>query len=268
MTTIELSNRLMTLAYDEAGSGLPVVLLHAFPFEHSMWSPQLGPIAAAGYRVIALDLPEFGDSTGGVEPLSIDLAADVVAEFLDILEIPQAVVGGISMGGYVAMAFARRHPQRLAGLILADTRSSPDDDAAKSRRNELIQAIQASGPVAVAEALLPRLFSERTRKHNPEVIRRLREIVLRQRSNGLIAGLVALRDRPDAAPGLAAVAVPTLVLVGEHDGVTPPLMSVRIAGCIRASELVHIPDAGHLSNAENPGMFNSAVLTFLQKLNR
>jgi pimeloyl-ACP methyl ester carboxylesterase len=266
MQTIELAQRLMTVAYDDVGTGLPVVLLHAFPFDRSMWAGQLTPLSAAGFRVLALDLPGFGDTTSGADAVTVERAADVVADCLAILEIDKAVIGGLSMGGYVALAFARRHPQRLAGLILADTKASPDSAGAKANRDKLIAEVKAGGPVAAANALLPKLISDHTRQTRPAVIEMLRETTLRQTSAGIIAGLIALRDRPDAAPGLSAVAVPTLVMVGEFDTVTLPLSAARLAGTIRGSQLVHIPGAGHMSNVENPDAFNAAVLAFLKKL--
>jgi 3-oxoadipate enol-lactonase len=243
-----------------------VVLLHAFPFDHEMWMPQFQPLADAGMRVIAPDLPEFGETTPGSEVFAIERAADVVAEFLEAIDIEKAVVGGLSMGGYVAMAFARRHPQRLRGLILADTKAAPDDAQAKANRDQLIADVKGSGSAAAVETLFPKLFSDETRKRNPAAIERAREIALRQRPAAIIAGLYALRDRPDATPGLAGVKVPTLVLVGEHDAVTPPLMAARIAASISNAELIHIPGAGHLSNLENPEAFNGALIPFLKKL--
>lgn len=266
MKTIELVHRSMTVAYDEVGTGLPVVLLHAFPFDRAMWAGQLGPLSAAGFRVIAPDLPEFGDSTPGGDVITIERAADVIADFLDALHIARAVVGGVSMGGYVALAFARRHPRRLAALILADTKAAPDDAEGKAKRDDLIAAVKASGPAAAANALLPKVVSDRTRELNPAAVETLARIALRQTSAGIIAGLYALRDRPDAALALPSIAVPTLVLVGEFDTVTPPLAAARLAGTIPNSELVHIPGAGHISNVENPDAFNAAVSAFLKKL--
>jgi 3-oxoadipate enol-lactonase len=266
MKTLVLEHRFMSLRYEALGTGLPVVLLHAFPFDHTMWTPQLQPLANAGMRVIAPDLPEFGESTPGSEVFAIERAADVIAEFLEALDIEKAVVAGLSMGGYIAMAFARRQPHRLRGLILADTKAAPDDTTAKANRDRLIADVKGAGATAAVEALFPKLFCDETRARNRAAIDSAREIVLRQRPAAIIAGLYALRDRPDAAPGLAAVDVPTLVLVGEHDAVTPPLTAARIAGSIPRAELVHIPSAGHLSNIENPEAFNAAVITFLKSI--
>src|SRR5262245_34267363 len=131
MKTVELEHRWTKIAYDDVGTGLPVVLLHAFPFDRTMWTPQHGPLSEGGFRLLAPDFPEFGNSTPTSEPFTIDRAADVVADFLEALRLPRAVVGGLSMGGYVALAFARRHPARLAALILADTKAEPDDAAGR-----------------------------------------------------------------------------------------------------------------------------------------
>jgi pimeloyl-ACP methyl ester carboxylesterase len=266
MKSVELPHRWMTLAYDDVGSGFPVVLLHAFPFDRTMWTPQLGPLSAAGFRVLAPDLPEFGHSTPCNDTFTIERAADVIADFLEALRIRSAVVGGLSMGGYITMAFARRHPTRAAALIFADTRAAPDDEAGRMNRDNTIAVIRAEGPAKVAESMLAKLLSEHTRKTKPQVVEFAREIATRQTESAMTAALYALRDRPDAAPGLELVNVPTLVLVGEFDVVTPSLAAARIAALVRGSELQHIPGAGHLSNLENPDAFNAAVVTFLKKL--
>jgi 3-oxoadipate enol-lactonase len=266
MKTLVLEHRLMSVRYEDVGKGLPVVLLHAFPLDRAMWEPQLAPIAAAGFRVLAPDLPEFGETTPGSEVFTIERSADVIADLLEEIGIEKAVVGGLSMGGYIALAFARRHPDRLIGLILADTKAAPDDADAKANRDRLIADVKAGGASTAAEALLPKLFSPTTRDQKPEVIEQAQSLILRQRGAAIIAALYALRDRPDAVPGLESVSVPTLVLVGEHDAVTPPPVAEQLVGSIRGAELVSIPNAGHLSNLENPEAFNLAVITFLRKL--
>jgi pimeloyl-ACP methyl ester carboxylesterase len=261
---LELAHRELTIAYDEKGTGFPVVLLHAFPLDRAMWVPQLAPIAAAGYRVLAPDFPEFGESTPASDAFSIDRAADVVADFLEALEIDRAVVGGLSMGGYVAMAFARRHPARLAGLILVDTKAEPDDPAAREGRDTMISSVRANGPAAVGESMLAKLLSDQTRAAKPDAVALARKIATRQTESAMTAALYALRDRPDATPGLAAVTVPTLVVVGELDAVTPPRVAGKLADAIMGSEFRMISGAGHLSNIENPEAFNTAILAFLE----
>ncbi|MCE9562220.1 MAG: alpha/beta hydrolase [Planctomycetes bacterium] len=266
MKTVELPQRGLHLAYDDVGTGLPVVLLHAFPFDREMWAPQYGPLSTEDVRVLAPDFPGFGQSTSGKEEFTIDGAADVIADFLTALKIDRAVIGGLSMGGYVAMAFARKHPTRLAALILADTRPAPDDATAREGRNKAIAAVKADGAVAFAESMLPKLLSEQTRTTASRVVEFARKIAIRQTAAAVISALLALRDRADAMPGLEKITVPTLVLVGEFDAVTPPLAAARLAANVKGSELAHIPEAGHLSNLENPDVFNAAILKFLKKM--
>ncbi len=261
---IRLPRHAISIACDDGGgAGLPVLLLHAFPLDRTMWSPQVAALRQAGYRPITVDLPGFGDSPP-VPHWSIDTAAGWVADLLDVLGISRTVIGGESMGGYIALGMARHHPAKLAGLVLADTRAGPDDAVARQRRDEMIATIQASGPAAIVDALLPKMVSELTQTQRPEVVRQLRDTMARQKAEGLIPALVALRDRPDATPVLPSIAVPTLVMVGEFDTLTPPLIAARLAGMIPNARLVHIPVAGHISNLENPEAFNAALLEFLK----
>ncbi|VTU01885.1 alpha beta hydrolase : Alpha/beta hydrolase fold OS=Rubrobacter xylanophilus (strain DSM 9941 / NBRC 16129) GN=Rxyl_0135 PE=4 SV=1: Abhydrolase_6 [Gemmataceae bacterium] len=266
MKTIDLPQRGLRLAYDDVGTGLPVVLLHAFPFDREMWSPQHGPLSVLDVRVLAPDFPGFGRSTAGSDPFTIEGAADVVADFLAALNVERAVIGGLSMGGYVAMAFARKYPERVTALVLADTRPAPDDQQARENRDKAIAAVKADGAAKFAEGMIPKLLCESTTKNQPQVVEFVRKVATRQPAPAVIAALEALRDRPDATPGLASFTRPTLVLVGEFDAVTPPLSAARLAAHVAGSELAHIPDAGHLSNVENPDAFNAAVAKFLKKV--
>jgi pimeloyl-ACP methyl ester carboxylesterase len=263
--TIFLPKTNAACAYRDEGQGLAVMWLHAFPLDGEMWQPQLAALSAAGYRGLAIDLPGFGASTA-LPGWTIDSAADAIAELLLQLQIPAVVLGGESMGGYIALAFARRHPQQLAGLILADTRAAADDAAARKRREKMIEDLRQQGAAVVVDNLLSQLVSDHTRRRQPELVEQIRRMALRQTPDALIDALLALRDRPDASPHLSAIRVPTLVLVGEHDTITPPLAAARLAGSIHSAQLQYIPEAGHLSNLENPQAFNSAVLEFLQRL--
>jgi len=262
--TIDLGGN--ALAYTDSADGPTLVLLHAFPLDREMWRPQLGALAGAA-RVLAVDLPGFGHSPAGTTPFAIESAADAVADLLDAVGgAGRVVVAGLSMGGYVAMAFARRHPDRLAGLVLADTRSEADDEAAKQGRAKMIALANEKGAAAVAEQMLPKLLSEATLANRPEVVETVRKLAARQTADGVANGLAALRDRPDATAGLDNVAVPTLILVGEHDAVTPPVLASAMGARIWGSLVVTIPGAGHLSNLENPEAFNAALLDFLAKV--
>jgi pimeloyl-ACP methyl ester carboxylesterase len=252
----------LTIGYDEAGTGPPLVLLHAFPLDRTMWHPQLAALSDVA-RVVAPDLPGFGESPAA--PFNIEGVADTVAEFLSALSISKAVVCGLSMGGYVALALSRKHPDRLAGLILADTRAGVDDSTTKANRTKSIAVATEKGTSALFEGMLPRVLSEHTHAARPDVVARVKTIAARQPAASVAAALAALRDRPDANAGLKSIAVPTLVLVGEFDLVTPPLSAANLSAQIRGSTLVHVPGAGHLSNVENPDAFNAAVRAFLTR---
>jgi pimeloyl-ACP methyl ester carboxylesterase len=252
----------LTIEYAEAGHGRPLVLLHAFPLSHAMWQPQLEGLHDF-CRILTPDLRGFGGTSPFTDAPSMDQMADDIAAFLEVLDIREPIVlGGLSMGGYVALAFARRHPRRLASLILADTRAEADGPEAKANRETAIASAQADPPSAFIEAMLPRLVAESTLKDRPGVADLIRSLGSAQKSEAIVAALRALRDRPDATPGLADITVPTLVIVGALDTLTPPSAAATLASTIRYGKLVHIADAGHLSNLEQPAAFNNAVRTF------
>lgn len=264
MPTCRLPARNLTVAYADRGAGPPLVLLHAFPLSSEMWRPQLDALSDAA-RVIAPDLPGFGASAP-LPGMTIEDVADVVAESLAALGVSEPVVlGGLSMGGYAAFAFARRHPDRLRGLILADTKPEPDDDTAKANRDKLLAGLEGGTLTAagVVEQMLPKLLGDRTRADRPDIVAEVRRIGSAQSAGGVVAAVRALRDRPDSVPGLGNIRVPTLILVGEQDAVTPPAGAQATAARIAGSRLVVIPGAGHLSNLEEAEAFNAAVQEFL-----
>jgi 3-oxoadipate enol-lactonase len=254
------------LAYDDAGSGPPVVLLHAFPLCRDMWHPQRDALSAE-YHVFVPDLRGFGGSSPFHRTPSVEDMADDVAALLDVLKLTEPVVlGGLSMGGYVALAFARRHAAKLRALVLADTKAEADSAEAKANRDKLIEFARGHSPTDVVDQLLPKLLGDQTRAQRPQVAEEVRKIAALQTTGGIIAALQALRDRPDATPGLAATSVPTLVIVGAEDTLTPPSAAQALAKGIRGARLTTIDGAGHLSNMEQPDAFNSAVRDFLRSL--
>lgn len=254
-----------SVAYEDVGAGPVVVLLHAFPLDSGMWRPQIGSLAQH-YRVIAPDAPGFGQSAVSAG-LTIDALADVVAELLDHLGINERVaVGGVSMGGYASFSFARLYPQRLRALILADTKADPDDEQSRAGRDRMIQLVTEHGPAGVINELLPKLLGPSTVDGRPDVVRTVRELAGRQSAEGLVAALKALRDRPDARSSLGHISVPTVVIVGQEDAVTPPDAAQVLAAAIPNARLVVIPRAGHLSNLEDPDAFTAAVREFLDRL--
>lgn len=255
-----------TISYDDAGTGPVVVLLHAFPLSRAMWAPQIEALADH-YRILAPDLRGFGGSKSFIDPPSLDQVADDMAILLDELKITGPVVlGGLSMGGYAALAFARRHAGRLRGLILADTKAEADDAEGKANRDRLIAFAAEHTGRDVLEQMLPRLVAAETPARHPEVMDTLRHIAADQTPAGIIGALRAMRERPDSTPMLPSIAVPTLIVVGENDALTPPTVAASMAASIAGARLVRIPGAGHLSNLERPTEFNAAVRAFLAEL--
>jgi pimeloyl-ACP methyl ester carboxylesterase len=227
-----------------------------------MWAPQLA--FADRFRVIAPDLFGFGESGLPAGGWTVDSMADAVAESLTGIGVTEPVaLGGLSMGGYVALAFARRHPDRLKALILADTKAEPDTEEGKKGRAAMIETARSGGGTAVADKMLPNLLGRSTHERRPEVASEVRRLASEQSVEGIVAGLVALRDRPDARPGLGNIRVPTLVLVGAEDKVTPPDAGKAMADAIPGATYQVLPAAGHLSNLEAPSEFNTAVRMFL-----
>jgi 3-oxoadipate enol-lactonase len=252
------------LAHEDVGRGLPVVLLHAFPFNRSMWEPQIAALFGE-CRCIVPDLRGFGDSPRS-GPYSMDRYADDVGALLDALQLEQAVVAGLSMGGYVALALWRRHRQRIRALVLSDTRASADTPDAAQKRLDLIEVAQTRGADAVIDLQLPGLIGKSTREKHPDLVARVRSIMARSTVEGIVGGLQAMRTRPDSTPLLASIDVPTLIVVGDEDAVTPVKDARAMHDAIPNSRLEVIPEAGHLSNLERPAAFNTALSDFVGSL--
>jgi 3-oxoadipate enol-lactonase len=252
----------VTIEYDDAGNGVPLVLLHAFPLSRAMWQPQRQALEGVA-RLITPDLRGFGGTSPFPAAPAIERVADDIAELLDLLKLDKVVLGGLSMGGYAALAFAKKHGSRLRGLILADTKSEGDSDEAKAGRDKMIAFAKSHTAVEVLEQMLPKLLGEKTRQEKPEVEAEVRRIASSQSPAAIMAALQALRDRPDSTPVLNTIAVPTLVLVGSDDALTPPALAEGMAAKLPKAQLVKIPGAGHLSNLEDPAAFNAAVRGFL-----
>lgn len=254
------------LGYDVAGQGRPLVLLHAFPLDHTIWRAQAEALRS-DYRILMLDLRGFGESDPFEDSPSIEAMADDVRALLEALKIEgSVVVGGLSMGGYVALAFARRYPDWLQGLILADTRAEADTPEGKAGREATIALAEAQGAGPVIEQMLPKLLGDQTRQRQRDIVDEVRRLGTSQSVAGIVGGLRAMRDRPDAGPWLGRIAVPTLVLVGSEDRITPPSLADSLATHIPGARKTIINGAGHLANMEQPDAFNDAVRGFLRSL--
>jgi pimeloyl-ACP methyl ester carboxylesterase len=252
------------IAYDDVGSGLPVVFLHAFPLNRTMWDPQVTALVGES-RCLAVDLRGLGESKGG-PPHSMDRYADDVAGVLDTLHVAQAVVVGLSMGGYVAFAMWRRHRDRIRALVLADTRATADTPETAQRRRELIRTAETQGMTAVANAQITGLVGKTTRERRPDIYDAMHRMIAQAPPRGVIGALHALIDRPDSTGTCATIDVPTLVVCGDEDVLTPPKEAAKLAESIRGSRLEVLKGAGHLSNVERPAAFNTVVSEFLASL--
>lgn len=238
------------------------MLLHAFPLNARMWEPQF-PLSGGGWRVVAPHL-RGADGAGGSPAASMDDYAGDVIDLLDALHIEDAVIGGLSMGGYVALALFRLAPRYFRGIVLADTRPQADTAEGIEGRKRLLAVVQEKGPAAVADEMLPKLLGEDTRREQPGTVERVRELVMASSTSGIAAAITALMTRPDSTSVLPSIHCPTLILVGEQDVVTPPAVSRDIQRAIPGSDLVVIPGAGHLSSLERPDAFNAALAPFLE----
>ncbi len=238
------------IAFDDVGLGLPVVFLHGFPHDRSLWAHQRVALSSR-LRCIVPDLRGFGESTGVAH--DIDTFADDIAALLDHLELEDAVVCGLSMGGYIALAMWRRHPGRVRGLVLCDTKAGADTPETRTARNELIAKAKAEGAEAVAD----------------EVVDAMRAMMARQSTGAIAGALQALRDRPDSRETLGTITVPTLVLVGEDDVLTPPAEAQAMMALLppaASARLETIAGAGHASCVERPAAVTHALADFLAAL--
>ena len=261
MPVAELSDA--KIHFTDTGGSWPVVLfLHAFPLHAGMWAAQAKAIAAKDFRAVAMDARGFGGSTPASGPLTMDLIADDAAGLLRSLAVTSAVVCGLSMGGYAALAFAARHPKMLAGLVLADTRAGADDDEGKKKREAFAVSAIAKGSAWVADEMAPKLQKA---PPSPPADREIRALIARGTPAAIAAASRGLALRADHRATLKSIGVPALVLVGVDDKVTPPSESEAVAKALPHATLEKLPDAGHLSSLENPAAFNRALLAFLQK---
>jgi YbgC/YbaW family acyl-CoA thioester hydrolase len=252
----------VSLAVETRGSGLPIVFLHGFPLDRTIWRHQLDTLS--GYRRIAYDFRGMGRSDAPDLGYSMAMYADDLAALLDALGEDRVVLCGLSMGGYVAFEFLRRHRSRVRGLILMDTRAEADSAEGRKARDGLVAKVRDLGAIAAAEAMLPRFF---TATVPADIIESVREMILRAPAPGIIGALTAMRERSDSSPLLSGlVGIPTLVVVGQEDVITPPGLSEQMAAVIPEARLVEIPGSGHLPCIEQPVPTTRAILKFLQSL--
>ncbi len=267
MTTTRIDD--IQLAYTDVGAGPAVVLIHGYPFNRSLWTEQAEALLDR-YRVVIPDLRGFGESGLKAESSegasTMDRMAQDVAKLMDHLEIDQAVIGGLSMGGYVALAFCKQNPARLRALVLADTRAQADTEEGKQTRAQQAEKALSEGMAGLADAMLPKLLTPDTVSKRPELVKRIRDMMLKTKPEGAAAALRGMAQRDDQTGFISSIDVPTLIAVGSEDALTPVADSEAMHAKIAGSRLVVIANAGHVSNLEQTEQFNDALKSFLSML--
>lgn len=255
------------LAYNDLGQGLPIVFLHAFPLNRTMWAGQEAELAPS-YRVITIDLRGHGESEAPLWHYSLDQAADDVHALLNHLSIRQAVFVGLSMGGYILLALYRKYAELVRAAVLADTRAQADTTEGKAGRFQMAQVAYTKGPSAIADIMIPKLLSPAAIQTRPEIVQKVRAMIEGNQISGIAGDLMAMAERPDSVPLLKQITCPAQIIVGELDQATPPADAKLMADQIPGSRLAVIPNAAHQANLEQPEAFNRIIAGFVSGLNR
>jgi 3-oxoadipate enol-lactonase len=255
----------VTIAYDDHGNGPAIVFLHAFPLNRSMWAQQTA-VLISRFRAISIDLRGLGESDAPYWRYSMEQHAQDVRQLLAGLGVEKALFVGLSMGGYLEFALYRQYPEMILGLVLADTRAEGDKPEQVQWRFALAQRTAANGPEAVIEEMLPKLLAPARYERDPALVAMVKAMLSAAPVPGIIGALTAIAERPDSTELLPTIAVPALVIVGADDVLTTTVDAERMVKGIAGAELVVIPDAGHLSNLEQPGLFTAAVERFADRV--
>ena len=254
----------LNLAYTDEGSGPAVLLIHGFPLCRAMWQPQIAALVTAGFRVVAPDLRGFGESEAPTEGYSMEAFADDIAALMTYLGIGRAVVGGMSMGGYVLLNLLERHPDKIAGAAFLLTRCNADDEAGKARRKDLAEKVRGGQRHLVENAFTEVLFAPQTAQHQPQLVEKVVSWMQATPAAGMAGALLAMGERPDYCGRRPGFRTPALVLGGELDKIVPPDTLAAFANALPNSSRCIIPAAGHMANLENPDAFNACLLNFVR----
>jgi pimeloyl-ACP methyl ester carboxylesterase len=251
------------LVIEDHGAGVPLVLLHGFPLSMAMWDP-IRPGLVQVARVVTPDLRGFGASGKPEGDYSMATLADDVLRLADALDLERVVLGGHSMGGYVALRFAAAHRDRLAGLILVDSRAEADTPEGRARRGAAVARIEREGGAGFLDEFVPNLIAPTTRERSPRFLAELRAIAAEVPDHVLAACLRGMRDRPDSSGVLRSLDVPALIVVGAEDAITPPASARAMAELLPRATLAVIPGAGHTPSVERPLPTAEAIIGFLR----
>ena len=264
MADSRISGGMMSYREFGEGPGDPLVLLHAFPLDSRMFGPQAEAFTGLR-RLITPDFPGFGRSPRTPAQPDVRYYAEGLRGLLDRLKLERVVLGGVSMGGYVVFECLRLFPERISGLILANTRPEPDSKEMRENRKKTARRVAEEGVEVLIELQMKRLLSPHTLENNERVVEKVRAMILESNPNGVVAALGAMRERPDSTPLLGKIGVPTLVIGGEEDEISSPEVMGAMTEKIPASRHVTLPDAGHLANLEAPERFNAVLKEFFEK---
>jgi len=253
----------ITLAYDDSGRGPAVILIHGYPLCRRIWRPQADALAAAGHRVVTPDLRGFGESEAPEGRYTMETFADDLVALMDHLGIERAVVGGMSMGGYVLLNLLERHRQRIAAAVFLVTRAAADDEPGRMRRTALAHDVLSGRPQSVTDAFEQILFADETRLRQPELVEEVGKWMTATAPQGLAGGLLAMRDRKDYPELLPTFDLPALVIGAEQDRAVPLEHSRLLAEGLPQGSLCVIGGAGHMANMERPEAVNACLLEFL-----
>lgn len=264
MKKIQLGD--LTMNVVDEGEGKPILFVHGFPLDHRMWREQRKSFAA-DYRVIIPDLRGFGESDVTSGTITMAQFADDLNNLLNALKVVEPVVYcGLSMGGYIAWEFAKRYRERLAGLIVCDSKAASDSDDTRQTRFNSAKELRENGADNVVFAMMPKMFGMTTRDRNPELVEEFRQIMLKANAEGMAAGQLGMADRIDGRSLLTELNIPALLLCGEEDIISPVLEMQEMAASMPQAEFVGIPEAGHLAPLEQPVEVNNAIRKFIEKL--
>jgi 3-oxoadipate enol-lactonase len=263
---MKINLRNFTAAYEEAGTGIPVLLVHGFPLHRQMWQPQIESLAKFA-RVIAIDLRAHGGSDGKPEDFTIELFADDCLEFIDALGIKEKIIlGGLSMGGYICLAFYRKYAERLAGMVLTATWAGADSNEAQANRDKSIAQVTEHGTTPLVASMLSRLFSPHSLAHNKPLVNQVEKIMNSIHLQTVIADLHALKVRPDSKALIPNINVPLCIIHGQDDQIIPLAEAQEMDRTAKNSSLHILPNAGHLLNLEQPDFFNTAIHQFVDRI--
>jgi pimeloyl-ACP methyl ester carboxylesterase len=252
-----------TISYSDSGKGIiPVIFIHGFPFDKSSWKPQY-EFLQLKYRVIAYDIRGFGKSTSGKERKSINQFADDLVNFMNGLKIDKAIVCGLSMGGYILLNAVIRYPERFTTLILCDTQCNADTPEGREKRKQTIAKINSTGISEFAETFINNIFCRSTLNYNKVLVNSIKNIILSTSTETITETLSALAERSETCSLLHTISIPTLIMCGREDSITPPGLSELLQSKIANSTLHIIENAGHMSNLEQPEKFNKYLDSFL-----